>query len=181
MSKIGKKPIHIPAGVTIDIQNGKCTANGPLGQIVIVLHPAVDVKVEEGNIIVSLKKATKLTQPLWGTMASLIQGAVKGVTEGYQVELILQGIGFTAESTGNKITFKLGYAHPVVLDVPTGITAEAKKQRGFYAITIKGINKQEVGNFAGIIRKMKKADPYKIKGFRYVGEVVRKKQVKKTA
>ena len=179
MSKIGKKPIEIPEGVEV-IQNGNVfKIKGPLGENEFILHPKVK-SVRDGNqIIISIENESKLTKALWGTMRALLSNKIQGVLSGFQRDLILEGLGFTAEVIGDNISFKLGYTHPVLFPILKTVKVEIKPQRGSYIISIKGIDKAEVGKFAGKIRKIKKAEPYKGKGFRYSDEKIKRKSVKK--
>ncbi len=179
MSKVGKKPIDLPAGVELRQESGALTICGPLGENHVALHPKIELKRDNSTLILSPKDTTKATRALWGTMRALVANAVQGVSEGFSRKLTLEGLGHSAEVQANELVFKLGLSHPVRLAIPAGVKAEVASQKGSYTITIKGIDRFEVGQFAGNIRRLKPAEPYKGKGFRYEGQVIKRKAVKK--
>lgn len=183
MSKIGKKPIEIPAGVQVLKQHDRLTIKGPLGENVFEVDPKVEISQEGNQIIVApaLNQSDKFTQALWGTVRAILANKIIGVKTGFQVDLILEGLGYGAEVKGDEIVFKLGYNHLVFIPIPPEVKTEVKPQKGFFLITVKGIDKDQVGQFAGCLRQLKPAEPYKGKGFRYVGEKIRRKTVKKLA
>lgn len=172
MSKIGKKPIVIPQGVSIAVENNIAKVKGTKGELHIPLHPKVSVVVADGAATVSVKNAEdKRQKALWGTFRSLLAGAVVGVREGYMKRLEIQGVGYKAAAADDKLTLHLGYSHPIELAVPAGLTATVEKN----VIVITGIDKQMVGQFAAVVRSKRPPEPYKGKGIRYEGEVVRRK------
>lgn len=178
MSRIGKKLITIPAGVEAKLQNNLLEIKGPKGTLSLVIHPESGVEIKNGEILVSKIGKSKKSPALWGLTRSLIANMAEGVTEGYKKQIELQGVGFRMAVAGKKINLALGFSHPVVVDVPEYLEAKIEENN---ILTILGIDKQAVGQFAAEIRGLKKAEPYKGKGFRYVGEHVRRKAGKKAA
>lgn len=177
MSRLAKKPIIIPQGVTVEVTGNKVTVKGSKGTIDFLHHSEVKVEVAPEGIVVSKKGKTKQAPAIWGTTVRLIENMVKGVTEGYQKQLELNGVGFRMNLQGKKVVLALGFSHPVEFQIPEGIDAEIESN----IITISGINKQKVGQIAADIRSLKPVEPYKGKGFKYVGEIVRRKEGKKAA
>lgn len=172
MSKIGKKPITIPAGVTLEVKDGRVAVKGTKGELQVPLHPKVSVAVADGTATVSVKnEEDKRQKALWGTFRSLIAGAIAGVTEGFTKRLMIQGVGYKAAVSGDKLVLNLGYSHPIELAVPKGLTAVIEKN----VIIISGTDKQMVGQFAAVVRAKRPPEPYKGKGIRYEDEVVRRK------
>jgi len=176
MSRIGKKPIEIPDKVKVDIKDNKINVTGPKGSLNFLHHREVGIKISENKIIVEKKGNSKEAPAIWGTTAKIIENMIKGVTEGFQKQLELNGVGFRMAIQGKKINLALGFSHPVVVDIPEGIEAKIENN----IMTISGSDKQKVGQFAAEIRSLKPVEPYKGKGFRYVGEIVRKKEGKKS-
>ena len=172
MSRIGKKPIPIPKGVTVKIASDAIEVKGPKGQLRQSLPPGVVFAQEEGNVIAKLEREDAELRKYWGLARSLVANAVAGVTDGFKKELDIVGIGYRAELSGKKVTFALGYSHPIVFDIPNGIDITVDKQTH---ITVTGADRQLVGQVAANIRRMRKPDPYKQKGVRYTGEVLKKK------
>lgn len=177
MSRIGKKPIEIPQGVTVAIDGQKVTVKGPKGELNIDVHENIKVELQENQIVASVQKETQQSRALWGLTRALIQNMVVGVTQGYEKKLEVKGIGYTASMEGQNLILKVGFSHPVKIAKEDGLDLKAEKN----IITISGIDKEKVGNFAAKIRGIKKPEPYKGKGIRYEGEVVRKKLGKKAA
>jgi large subunit ribosomal protein L6 len=175
MSRLGKKPITIPEKVKAEVQNGKITITGPKGTLSFVFHREVEARVSENNIIVEKKGNSKKAPAIWGTTARLIENMIKGVSDGFQKQLELNGVGFRMAMQGKKINLALGFSHPVEVEIPDDIEVKIENN----IMTIAGIDKQRVGQFAAEIRLLKPVEPYKGKGFRYVGEIVRKKEGKK--
>lgn len=176
MSRIGKQKIQIPEGVKIS-QNGNIfTVVGPKGTLTKNFRDDVVITVSDKVIGLDIKRNDKFSKSLWGTYASHIKNMIAGVINPYQKKLILEGVGFKSEIKGKTFNFALGFSHPVVVQIPEGITATAEKN----IITITGIDKELVGSFTAAIRALKKPEPYKGKGMRYEGEVIRRKQGKKT-
>ena len=173
MSRIGKNPIVLPAGVTASLAGLELKIKGPKGEVVVLLHPAVQVDLASQEILLSVSEPTeKNSRSLWGLFGSLINNAVKGVTDGFVNELLIEGVGFKAQVQGKQLNMLLGFTHPVIFDIPEGLTVEAPKPTH---LLVKGIDKGKVGHFAAKIHKAFEAEPYKGKGIRYAGEVIRRK------
>ena len=176
MSRIGIKPVIIPANVEINIDgNNYAVVKGPKGQLEQQLPKSMAIKIEDTEINVSRPDDQKEHRSLHGLTRTLINNMVTGVTEGYEKKLELVGVGYRAQKQGNKLVMNLGYSHPVEMVDPEGITVEAPNQT---ELVVKGIDKQLVGNYAAKIRDWRKPEPYKGKGIRYAGEVVRRKEGK---
>ncbi len=177
MSRIGKKIITIPEGVEVKLQNDKLEVKGPKGTLSFVCHKDVALEITDKEISVKNVGKSKKASAIWGMTRAMISNMTEGVKELYIKKLELQGVGFRMAVAGKKINMALGFSHPVNVDVPEGL--EAKIEEGILVIT--GIDKQAVGQFAAEIRGLKPVEPYKGKGFRYVGEHVRRKAGKKAA
>lgn len=177
MSRIGKKIITIPEGVEVNLQKDTLEVKGPKGTLSFVCHKEVSLEITAKEISVKNVGKTKKAPALWGMTRAMISNMIEGVKEMYVKKLELQGVGFRMAVAGKKINMALGFSHPVNVDVPEGL--EAKIEEGVLVIT--GIDKQAVGQFAAEIRGLKPVEPYKGKGFRYVGEHVRRKAGKKAA
>jgi large subunit ribosomal protein L6 len=177
MSRVGKKSITVPDAVETKISGQNISVKGPKGTLDFSFHWDVEVKIEGKEIQVSVKKITKQTKALWGLTRVLIANMIEGVTKGFEKQLELQGVGFRMAVQGKKLNMALGFSHPVEVEIPDGLEAKIEKN----ILTISGIDKQKVGQFAAAVRSLKKVEPYKGKGFRYVGEIVRKKAGKKAA
>ncbi|MFW5885015.1 MAG: 50S ribosomal protein L6 [Patescibacteria group bacterium] len=178
MSRIGKLPIQIPEGVTAEIKDRTITVKGPKGELSFDFGYRVDVKKnEEGDIIASQRENTKQAKSMWGTARAVIANMIKGVTEGFEKKLELHGVGYRMAVQGDKINLNLGFSHPVEKQIPQGIEASIEKD----VLTISGIDKEKVGQFAAEIKSLRKVEPYKGKGFRYVGEEFIKKEGKRAA
>src|SRR3989339_1512927 len=177
MSRIGKKPISIPKDVTITITDGLIKVKGPKGELKKEIHKAV--KIEEGvsesgerEIKITVKSPEdKNERALWGLFRALVQNMVVGVVEGYQKQLEINGVGYRVSAQGKKLVLEVGFSHPVNFELPEGIEAKVEKN----VITISGAGKDEVGQVAANIRKIRKPEPYKGKGIKYVGEQIRRK------
>jgi large subunit ribosomal protein L6 len=176
MSKIGKKPVAIPEGVEIKIQNGTLEAKGPKGTLILDINPRSSVEIAGKEIIVKKAGNSKEANAIWGLTRALVKNIVAGVKEGYEKKLELQGVGFRMSLQGKKLVLALGFSHPVEVEIPEGITAKLEENN---ILSISGIDKQKVGQLAADIRSLKKTEPYKGKGFRYQGEKVRRKVGKK--
>jgi large subunit ribosomal protein L6 len=172
MSRIGKKPIPIPKGVTVKIATDAVEVQGPKGKLRQALPPGVAFAQEDGTLVATLQRQDDELGKFHGLARSLVANAVAGVTEGFKKELDIVGIGYRAELKGKQVTFALGYSHPIVFDIPSGIDIAVDKQTH---ITVTGVDRQLVGQVAANIRRMRKPDPYKQKGVRYTGEVLKKK------
>ena len=177
MSRIGKQPIKISEGVDVRIEGNLIHIKGSKGELEHRFRPELKVEKKDGEILVSIFKKTKKSPALWGLTRNLIFNMVKGVSEGYEKVLEMRGIGYRASLEGENLLMNLGFSHPVKLTPPTGI--KFKIDGNF--IIISGVDKQKVGEVSANIRKIKKPEPYKGKGIRYKGEVVRKKSGKKAA
>lgn len=178
MSKIGKKPIAIPEGVEVKLDKDMLEIKGPKG--VLTLDTSKEVKIEVADKEVKIMKNEKLknSQAFWGLYRSLINNMIQGVKEGFEKKLELQGVGYRMAVQGKKINMALGFSHPVEIEIPEDLKAEIVENN---ILSISGIDKQKVGQFAAEIRALKKAEPYKGKGIRYQGEQVRRKAGKKAA
>lgn len=177
MSRIGKQSIGIPAGVEASLSGNMVTVKGPKGTLSLAHHYEVSVHIENNEARVEKTGKSKMAPALWGTTARLIRNMVTGVTEGFSKQLELNGVGFRMALQGKKLVFALGFSHPVEVAVPEGILAKIENN----VLTLSGIDKQSVGQFAAEIKKLKPVEPYKGKGFRYVGEIVLRKEGKKSA
>lgn len=177
MSRIAKKPISIPQGITVTVGAGDISIKGPQGELTRRLHPDIAVKIADNAILVTPHTETIRTKALWGTTAAHIKNMLAGVEKPYVVRLLIEGVGYRWEVAGNKINLSLGFSHPVSVDVPEGVKATLEKG----VLVISGIDKDKTTQFAANIRALKVPEPYKGKGIRYEGEVVRRKQGKKTA
>src|SRR3989344_2477723 len=177
MSRIGKKIITLPEKTEIKISGHSVSVKGPLGELSRVLHPMIEIKIDGKVVTVHPKKITLESRALWGTYASHITNMISGVNVPFEKKLILEGIGFKSEVNGNKINLALGFSHPVVVEIPEGLKVTADKN----IITVSGSDKEAVGQFASILRSLKKPEPYKGKGMRYSDEIIKRKQGKKTA
>ncbi|OGG55671.1 50S ribosomal protein L6 [Candidatus Kaiserbacteria bacterium RIFCSPHIGHO2_02_FULL_55_20] len=177
MSRIGKRAITIPAGTDVSVVSSEITVKGKGGTLKRMVHPAVTISVQNGEVTVTPKEKSRLGRALWGTYAAHVRNMVAGVNTPFTKKLQVEGIGFKAELAGKQIKLAVGFSHPVLLAIPEGITTIVEKN----IITVSGADKEQVGEFAASIRAQKKPEPYKGKGIRYEGEVVRQKQGKKAA
>ena len=179
MSRVGKKPLALQEGVTVSLDGYEVKIRGPKGELGFRYHPAVKVVVDEKakEIRVEKVRSGKEASSLWGTTARILQNMIEGVTKGFTKKLELQGVGYRMSLQGKKLDMALGFSHPVVKEIPEGITAKVEGN----VLTIEGIDKQQVGQFAAEVRSLRPVEPYKGKGFRYVGEAVRRKEGKKAA
>lgn len=172
MSRIGLKPIEVPAGVEIKVNDGLVEVKGPKGTLTQEISREFNVNIEDGSLSVERPSETKEHKSLHGLYRSLIQNMVTGVTEGYKKTLKIEGTGYRANKQGNKLNLILGFSHPIAIEDPDGITTEVPDDR---TIVVSGIDKQQVGNYSANIRAWRKPEPYKGKGIRYEGEYVRRK------
>ena len=172
MSRIGKKPIAIPKGVKVDVKPGAVEVQGPKGKLLQPFPAGIGFEVNGSELQAKTLKDDPQLGKFHGLARSLVANAVRGVTEGFRKDLDIVGVGYRAELKGKQIHFALGYSHPVVFEVPTGIDIAIDKQTH---ITVTGIDRQMVGQVAANIRRLRKPDPYKQKGVRYTGEVLKKK------
>ena len=177
MSRIGKQQIAIPAGTDVVISSDEITVKGKAGTLVKPMHPAVKIAIENGIVAVNPANSSRLARALWGTYAAHMKNMIAGVNTPFQKRLQIEGIGFKAEVNGNNLKLNIGFSHPVLVPIPEGVTAVVEKN----IVTVSGADKERVGQFAASVRELKKPEPYKGKGIRYEGEVVRQKQGKKAA
>jgi large subunit ribosomal protein L6 len=175
MSRIGKKPIVIPKGVTVSVAKEAVDVKGPKGQLSQALPPGVAFEVVDGEVRATLVGDAPTNRKFYGLARTLVANAVQGVAEGFKRELDIVGVGYRAEVKARQVVFALGYSHPVVFEIPAGIDVAVDKQTH---VTVTGVNKQLVGQVAADMRSLRKPDPYKQKGVRYTGEVLKKKQGK---
>lgn len=175
MSRIAKKPIELPAKTEASITDGVLTVKGPLGSISKAVHPYVSVAIEGNQITVTPKNETRLARALWGTFGSHVKNMIAGVQKAFVKKLILDGIGYRMAVTGKNLTLNIGFSHPVVMEIPEGVTAVIEKTE----LTLSGVDKEVVGQFAANVRAQKKPEPYKGKGFHYSDETILRKQGKK--
>ena len=173
MSRIGRMPIAIPAGVTVEIaENNKVTVKGPKGTLERVLPAEMEIKVEGAEVTVTRPNDLKKMRSLHGLTRTLINNMVVGVTEGYEKKLEVNGVGYRAAKAGKELTLSLGYSHPVVMTDPEGVESTLEGQN---VIIITGIDKEKVGQYAAEIRDKRRPEPYKGKGIKYADEVIRRK------
>ena len=176
MSRIGKKPVVVPGGVTAAVADGTLTVKGPKGTLTLSLADDVTYEVGEGSISVQPANDTKRARAFWGMQRTLVQNLVTGVTEGFSKRLEITGVGYRANAQGKKLKLQLGYSHDVDLEVPEGIEVKTPDQT---TVEISGSDKQKVGHFAAEIRRWRKPEPYKGKGIKYAGEYIFRKEGKK--
>jgi len=173
MSRIGRMPIAIPAGVTVAIaENNKVTVKGPKGTLERVLPTEMTIKEEDGHIVVTRPNDLKKMKSLHGLTRTLVNNMVVGVTSGYEKKLEINGVGYRAQKQGKKLVLSLGYSHPVEMEDPEGIEATMEGQN---IIFVKGIDKEKVGQYAAEIRDKRRPEPYKGKGIKYADELIRRK------
>lgn len=175
MSRIGKNPVIVPAGVEVSLGD-EIVVKGPLGTLKTAQSPAVNVVFENGQLKVSTVNDEKFSNAMWGTMRANLQNMVTGVSKGFEKRLTLVGVGYRAQAQGATLNLSLGFSHPVVYTLPDGVKAECPTQT---EIVIKGVDKQKIGQVASEIRAFRKPEPYKGKGVRYADEVVIIKETKK--
>ena len=176
MSRVGKKPVAIPSGVTASVQGQTVSVKGPKGTLSVALHDDVSAKVEADGVNVDPRSETKRARAMWGTYRALVAKAVEGVTKGYERKLEITGVGYRAALQGKTLQLQLGYAHDIAYPVPDGITIALPKPT---EIVITGIDQQKVGQAAAEIRAFRKPEPYKGKGVKYSGEYIFRKEGKK--
>ncbi len=176
MSRIGKKPVAIPSGVTATIDNGQLSVKGPKGTLAMTLRDEISYTLEDGAIAVKPANATKAARAFWGMQRTLVQNLVTGVTDGYTKVLEITGVGYRANAQGKTLKLQLGYSHDVDFPVPAGIEIKTPDNT---TVEITGIDKQQVGQVAAEIRRWRKPEPYKGKGIKYAGEFIFRKEGKK--
>lgn len=172
MSRIGKKVVVIPSGVTMNIQGSTVKIKGPKGELSLEMHPKVKALQVEQEILVSVGKPNvKAEKALWGLTRSLISNMVVGVTDGFSKILEVNGVGYKAQVSGKKLILNLGYSHPIEMEITEGLEVKVEKN----LITVTGADKQAVGQFSAVVRQQRKPEPYKGKGIKYSDEVIRRK------
>lgn len=176
MSRIGKAPIVIPEGVTPDVSGQDVKMKGPKGELSFRVHDDVNVKLEEGKVVLSPRSNSQFARQIWPTCRTRVYNLVVGVTEGYTKKLEIKGVGYRANLQGKDLVLALGYSHEVRYTVPEGVKIDVEKQT---ALTVTGIDKQLVGQVAAEIREFRKPEPYKGKGIRYADEYIMIKEGKK--
>lgn len=177
MSRLAKQPIAIPSGVEVKLDGTLLTVKGPKGELSRSFKTdVISLELKDDSVIIKKKEDTVFSQALVGTYASHVMNMFQGVTEGFTKKLIVEGVGFRSEVKGSNLEMSLGFSHPVVMAIPEGITATAEKN----VITVSGFDKERTMQFAAQIRAKKKPEPYKGKGIRYEGEIIRRKQGKKS-
>ena len=177
MSRIGKQLIKIPEKTEINVSGGILVVKGPLGELTRKLRPEVEIKIEDGNVVAIPVSESVFSRSLWGTYASHVSNMISGVNNAFEKKLIVEGVGFKAEVKDKDLVMNLGFSHNVVMKIPDDLNVTVEKN----VVTVSGIDKERVGRFSSDIRAKKKPEPYKGKGIRYEGEVIRRKQGKKTA
>ena len=176
MSRIGKNPVEVPSGVEVSIVNDLLTAKGKNGTLTVALHDAVEVKQEDGKVVVNPRAGAPAASKMWGTMRSMINNAVIGASEGFSVRLEINGVGYRASVQGSNLNLQLGYSHDIIYPIPQGITVKCERPT---LIEISGASKQQVGQIASEIRAFRKPEPYKGKGVKYENELIVRKEGKK--
>ena len=176
MSRIGKKPVTIPSGVTATIEGGQLSVKGPKGTLTLQMRDEISYTLEEGSILVKPANATKAARAFWGMQRTLVQNLITGVTEGFSKKLLITGVGYRANSQGKNLKLQLGYSHDVDYAIPEGIEIKTPDNT---TVEISGMDKQKVGQVAAEIRRWRKPEPYKGKGIKYRGEYIFRKEGKK--
>ena len=174
MSRIGRMPIAIPAGVEVKLDGNTVTVKGPKGELTRTVHENMKVEIKDAEILVTRPNDEKENRALHGLTRTLIANMVIGVTEGFKKELEVNGVGYRSSVEGNKLVLNVGYSHPVEMPLPDGVSAEVNDKK----ITISGIDNQKVGQFAAEVREKRPPEPYKGKGIKYVDEYIRRKEGK---
>jgi len=177
MSRLGKKPIVVPAGVEAKVADRRVSVKGPKGELSREFRNEISIELKDNVFQFSLSSNTRLARKLLGTYISLVKSMLIGASEGFSKKLILDGIGYKAQLEGKDLTLSLGFSHPVKFPAPEGITFLVEKN----TVTVSGADKEKVGQTAAMLRSLKKPDPYKGKGFHYDGEIIRRKAGKKAA
>ena len=183
MSRIGKRVLNIPENVNVNVENNVVTVKGPKGELSLELVKNISVKLVDNTVVVEPLKDDKFTHAMHGTTNANIKNMIVGVSEGYKKGLEIVGVGYKFNVQGNKLTISAGYSHPVVMEVPTGLTVTGISVKGISntEIELSGIDKEKIGEFAANIRKVRKPEPYKGKGIKYKGEQIRRKEGKKAS
>jgi large subunit ribosomal protein L6 len=178
MSRIGKKNLVVPSGVNVDIRAGEIKIKGPKGELAQKIHPHITIsQTTDGLVVKVISETNKKDRALWGTFASLVENMLQGVTVGFKKQLEINGVGYKASLKGNHLNLEVGFSHPVEIVPPSAIVFSVEKN----IITVEGIDKQVVGEIAAQIRSVRKPEPYKGKGIKYVDEIIRRKAGKTAA
>lgn len=176
MSRIGRKPIEIPEGIKVEISDKEVVVSGPKGELRQATHPEIKIEAKDGKVLVAPKtELTKKGRGLWGLYRALVSNMIQGVKDGFEKKLEIEGVGFKANVEGDILVLNLGFVNPVKLKKIDGVNFSVEKN----VITVFGIDKEKVGHMAALIRRQKKAEPYKGKGIKYQGEKIRRKEGKK--
>ena len=178
MSRIGKRILVIPEGVTVNVNDSRVSVSGKLGSLELEVKPGIQVSVDNGNVTVTRENDSKEQKQLHGTTNANIKNMMEGVSTGFKKELEINGVGYRFQVAGNTLTISAGYSHPVKMEAPKGITIEAPSQT---ELNIMGFDKQVVGEFSAQVRKVRGPEPYKGKGIKYKDEFIRRKEGKKAA
>lgn len=176
MSRIGKRPVEVPEGVTVDLAGADLTVKGPKGELALRLVDQVDVAYADGAITVTPRDDTKTARAMWGMQRTLVSNLVEGVTKGFEKRLEISGVGYRAQIKGRDLSLQLGFSHDVSFPIPEGIDIKCPDQT---TVVVSGIDKQKVGQVAAKIREYRKPEPYKGKGVKYAGEYIFRKEGKK--
>jgi large subunit ribosomal protein L6 len=176
MSRVGKHPVAVPSGVTVEIANRVLKAKGKLGELSLRLSEEVDAKLEDGKVVVTPRSDTKRARTLWGTTRALVNNMVGGVSKGFTKTLDINGVGYRAQVQGKNLQLQLGFSHDVIYPIPAGVTIKCEKPT---QITVTGADRQRVGQVAAEIRAFRKPEPYKGKGIKYDNERILRKEGKK--
>ncbi len=173
MSRVGKMPVEIPPKVTVEIKGSMVRVKGPKGELTKTFHPDMDIRMDNGHIVVNRPSDHRTHRALHGLTRALIANMVQGVSEGFKKTLVIEGVGYRADMRGNTLVLNVGYSHPVEIQPPDGI--QITVERGAKSLTVEGIDKEVVGEVAAKIRAVRPPEPYKGKGIRYADEYVRRK------
>jgi len=175
MSRIGKQPIEVPSDVTVSVDGNEIFVKGPKGELSRRFVDRVFVETKDNGIQITPRDDSKFSRSLWGTYASHVRNMIQGVREDFEKKLIIEGVGYRAQVEGDALVLSLGFSHPVKISIPKTLSVSVEKN----VITVAGIDKEEVGQFAGNVRSKRVPEPYKGKGIRYSDEIVRRKEGKK--
>ncbi|HET7087054.1 MAG TPA: 50S ribosomal protein L6 [Anaerolineae bacterium] len=173
MSRIGRKPVPIPSGVAVTIDGPRVTVKGPRGELTRAFHPDMAIAMDDGTLVVSRPSDARQHRALHGLTRALLANMVTGVTQGFRKTLVVEGVGYRADLTGKVLLLHLGYSHPIRVEPPAGVKFSADSKAR--TITVEGADREQVGQIAALIRKLRPPEPYKGKGIRYQGEVIRRK------
>ena len=178
MSRLGKKPIIIPQGTTVSLNNSILSVKGPLGELKREFRPEIEIKINGSEIATSPRFKTLEAGAFWGTTVAHIKNMIAGVNKAYEGKLLVEGIGYKSDVKGSELVLSLGFSHQVKVDIPKDVKVVVDKTG---AIIVSGIDKEKVGQFLSTVKRLKKPEPYKGKGIRYDGEIIKRKQGKKAA